>query len=219
MRIAVLGTGVVGTTLGDALIARDHEVWLGSRSGDNETARAWSARQGERAHHAAFAAAAAAADLVVNATAGVASLAALDQVGQELLAGKVLLDVANPLDFTHGFPPTLSVCNDDSLGEQIQRRFPDTRVVKALNTVAASVMVDPQQLAGASDVFLAGDDDSAKEAVAEILGGFGWPREHIRDLGGITAARGLEMYLALWVRLMAQVDTAVFNVRVVTADA
>ena len=145
----------------------------------------------------------------------VASLEALEAAGPGNLAGKVLVDVANPLDFSQGMPPTLSVCNDDSLGERIQAALPDAKVVKALNTVTAAVMVDPGSLSEPGTILIAGNDAGAKDEVAALLRAFGWPEDSILDLGGIDAARGMEMYLPLWLRMMGALDTAAFNIRVV----
>jgi len=217
MQIAVLGTGIVGETLADKLVAVGHDVFMGSRTTGNAKAVAWAARHEARAGHGTFADAAALGDVVVNATSGMASLAVLEAAGASNLDGKVLVDVSNPLDFSNGFPPSLSVCNTDSLGEQIQRAFPNARVVKALNTVTAAVMVDPGQLAGVSDLFIAGDDGDAKAVVVGLLGQFGWPESHVRDLGGITAARGTEMYLPLWLNVIAAVGTPTFNITLVEA--
>jgi predicted dinucleotide-binding enzyme len=212
MRIGVLGTGVVGQTIGTKLVALGHDVTMGARSAGNEKAVEWAAGAGEGASEGSFADAAAHGELVFNCTAGTASLDALRSAGEEELRGKVLVDVANPLDFSKGMPPTLSVCNDDSLGEQIQRAFPESRVVKALNTVSSMVMVDP--VVG-TNLFLCGDDAAAKQEVVELLAGFGWPAESFVDLGGIDAARGAEMYLALWIRLMGVQGTPAFNIAIV----
>src|SRR5581483_3054552 len=122
---------------------------------------------------------------------------------------------ANPLDFGQGMPPTLSVCNDDSLAERIQREFPDARVVKAMNTVNASVMVRPGSLGELTNLFLCGNDDDAKRQVTGLLQSFGWAEGRVLDLGDITAARGPEMYLPLWLRLYGALGTAEFNIRVV----
>lgn len=216
MRIGVLGTGTVGRTLGSALLRCGHEVRLGSRTAGNEKAVAWAAELGDAgpASEGTFADAAGFGELVINATAGTASLEALSQAGSEQLAGKVLVDVANPLDFSQGMPPRLSVCNGDSLGEQIQRAYPDVRVVKTLNTVTAAVMVDPARVDGTHTVFVAGNDAVAKGQAAELLQEFGWPQESILDLGDIGAARGMEMYLPLWLRLFNAKGTAVLNVEV-----
>jgi predicted dinucleotide-binding enzyme len=217
MRIAMLGTGGVGRTLATKLVSLGHEVRMGSRQAGGVAATGWVQESGERASEGTFEDAAAFGELAVNATAGARSLEALAAAGADNLAGKVLLDVANPLDFSGGMPPTLAVCNDDSLGERIQRDFPDTRVVKSLNTVNASVMVDPASVPGSHTLFVAGDDAAAKAEVAELLESFGWPRADLLDLGDIGAARGMEMYLPLWLRLFAAVDTAQLNVRVVRA--
>ncbi len=216
MRIGVLGTGDVGRTLASALLRNGHEVRLGSRTAGNAAAVAWAADVGGPASEGTFADAAGFGELLINATAGAASLHALEMAGAEQLAGKVLVDVANPLDMSHGMPPTLTVCNDDSLGEQIQRALPDVRVVKALNTVTAAVMVDPALVEGSHTIFVAGDHDPAKAQVAVLLQEFGWPAGCILDLGDITAARGMEMYLPLWLRLWGATGTAVLNVEVRT---
>ena len=162
-----------------------------------------------------FAVAAAHAELIVNATNGEHSLAALAQAGEENLRGKVLVDVANPLDFSRGRPPTLSVCNDDSLAEQIQRANPEVRVVKTLNTVNANVMVEPSLVPGEHNLFVSGDDADAKAEVVDLLESFGWQRDLILDLGDITTARGPEMYLPLWLRLFGAVGAPNFNIHVV----
>ena len=218
MRIAVLGTGMVGRTIATKLVELGHEVTMGSRDAASEAVAGWAAENGENARAATFADAAAAGELVFNCTAGTASVNALESAGAESLAGKVLVDVANPLDFSRGMPPRLSVCNDDSLAEQIQRAFPEARVVKALNTVNAAVMVDPAALPEPTDIPVCGEDASAKEVVAGLLESFGWPAERVLDLGPITSARGMEMYLPLWLGLMGAVGGPGFNIRVVRAD-
>jgi 8-hydroxy-5-deazaflavin:NADPH oxidoreductase len=214
MRIGVLGTGMVGETLSTKFVELGHDVVMGARSAGNDKAVAWSERFPERAGQGSFADAAAHGEMVVNATAGVASVEALRAAGADNLAGKTLLDVANPLDFSGGFPPRLSVVNDDSLGEQIQREFPAARVVKALNTMNCLVMVDPARVAGDHDVLMAGDDEAAKRQVTGLLESFGWPAPAIRDLGGIRSARGLESYLPLWLSLMGILGTGDFNIHV-----
>ena len=218
MNVGVLGTGTVGQTLATAIVGLGHAVCMGSRSTPNDRALAWADSQGDAASAGTFAQAAAFGEVVVNCTAGVHSLEALHAAGADALAGKVLIDVANPLDFSGGFPPRLAVVGDDSLAEQIQRAFPLTRVVKALNTVTASVMVDPAGLAEPTDLFVAGNDPAAKALVIDLLAALGWSRERVRDLGGIGAARATEMYLMLWLSLMSAVGSAQFNVRVVPAE-
>jgi predicted dinucleotide-binding enzyme len=161
-----------------------------------------------------FADAAAHGELVVNATAGEASLDALREAGEANLAGKVLVDIANGLDFSRGMPPTLLVANTDSLGERIQRAFPAVRVVKALNTMNALLMVNPRQLAdGDHTVFLCGDDPEAKALVTRLLTELGW--RDVIDLGDLTAARATEMVLPIWLRLTGTLQTPAFNFKVV----
>ena len=200
MRIGVLGTGVVGTTIAGKLRELGHDVLIGSRSAGEDAVP--------------FADAAAHGEVVFNCTNGNASLEALSSAREENLAGKVLVDVTNALEFSEGRPPVIGVSTDDSLGEQIQRAFPEARVVKALNTVNANVMVDPSVVPGEHDIFVSGNDAAAKDEVAGLVQDFGWPRERIIDLGDITAARGQELYVALWIRLMNVVDGASFNIHV-----
>lgn len=217
MRIAVLGTGVVGRTLAGKLVQCGHDVILGSRSATNEAAVGWAAEAGARAKAATFADAAAEGEIVINATPGAVSLDVLAAASTKNLAGKVLVDVANPLDHSAGFPPPLAISNTDSLAETIQRAFPTARVVKALNTMRADVMVAPDKLAGGDhDVFMAGDDADAKEVVAGLLRELGWQTEHIRDLGPLEAARGMEMWLPLWLRIFLKQGERVFNIKVVS---
>jgi 8-hydroxy-5-deazaflavin:NADPH oxidoreductase len=224
VRIAVLGTGPVGKSVAGKLAELGHEVVVGTRDPDGTLARtepdtfgnppfsAW-LEQNPRVEMVTLAEAAAGAELVVNATNGVGSLEALEAAGEENLAGKVLVDIANPLDFSQGMPPSLTVSNTDSLGEQIQRRFPHTKVVKALNTMNAYLMVDPKQLAGGGHtVFVSGNDHEAKATVGELLRQFGW--SDIIDLGDISTARGSEMYLPLWARMYA-LGSPMFNIKVV----
>jgi predicted dinucleotide-binding enzyme len=219
MQIAVLGTGMVGTTIATKLISLEHEVTLASRTADNVKARAWLAQveqvEHRVAHVATFADATTNAELVFNCTAGVASLEALRLAGTANLAGKILIDLSNPLDFSRGMPPTLSICNDSSLGEQIQAAFPDTRVVKTLNTVNASLMVEPSKLPGNHVMFIAGNDAEAKQRVERMIlrEWFGW--REVVDLGGIASARGTEMYLPLWLRMWGALGTANFNIAIV----
>lgn len=211
----MLGTGVVGRSIGSRLVALGHTVTMGSRTADNPDATAWAGATGGGAAHATFADAARAGDLLFNCTAGAASLEALASVDPSDLAGKVLVDVANPLDVSGGFPPILTISNSDSLGERIQRTYPDLRVVKTLNTVTASVMVDPGVLGAPHHVFVSGDDAEAKRVVTGLLAEMGWPPTSVVDLGDITTARGTEMYLALWVRLYGALGTAQFNIGLV----
>jgi predicted dinucleotide-binding enzyme len=214
MKFGVLGSGMVGSTIATKLVSLGHEVKLGSRDTANEKARAWVASAGRGASQGSFADAAAFGEIVFNCTAGVGSLDALRSAGASALRGKVLVDIANPLDFSKGMPPTLFVSNDDSLGETIQRTFPEAKVVKALNTVNASVMVNPGRVTGDHDVFVSGNDAAAKAQVVRLLKDeFGW--KNVIDLGDITTARGTESYLHFWLRLYGALQTADFNIHVV----
>jgi 8-hydroxy-5-deazaflavin:NADPH oxidoreductase len=224
MKIALLGTGTVGRALARGLARCGHEVVIGTREPEATAGRDLGAETFAQwlvaspgVTLAAASEAAAVGDLVVNATNGEASLTALAGAGEAALAGKVLLDVANPLDFSNGFPPTLSVCNNDSLAEQIQRAFPSVLVVKSLNTVTADVMVNPAALGAAGGaMFVAGDDATAKAVVSQLLTDLGW--QSVVDLGGLAAARGMEMYLPLWLRLMQATGTAEFNIAIVRRE-
>ncbi len=215
MKIAVLGTGMVGTTIGSKLVSLGHEVRLGAREATNEKAAAWAHAGGPLASHGTFADAAAFGELVFHCAKGTAALEVLQAAGADNLRGKVLIDTSNPLDFSRGMPPTLTVSNTDSLGEQLQRAFPETHVVKALNTVNCELMVNPQRLAdGDHDLFICGNDAHAKSRATEVLRGwFGW--KNVVDLGDITNSRGTEAYLLLWVRLWGALKIVDFNVKVV----
>ena len=210
MEIAILGTGAVGRALAGAFTRVGHHVVLGTRD-----PRATREREGFPAdlELATYADAAAGADVAVNATNGDGSLPAVAAASPGL-AGKVLLDASNPLDFSHGFPPTLSVKDTDSLAEQIQRAHPDVRVVKALNTCANEVMVDPGGVGdGDTTVFVAGDDADARAVVRGLLEELGW--RDVVEFDDLSAARGLEMWLPLWVRLMGKFGRAEFNLKIV----
>jgi predicted dinucleotide-binding enzyme len=191
---------------------------MGARETGNQKAVAWVKGAGAKASHGTFAQAAAFGELVFNCTAGTGSLEALKAAGAESLRGKILIDVANPLDFSKGMPPTLFISGGgDSLAERIQAAFPEARVVKALNTVNANVMVAPERVSGETDLFVCGNDAGAKARVVELLGRFGW--KSVIDLGDLTAARGMEAYLLLWLRLWGAMKTADFNVKVIAAKA
>ena len=212
MRFAVLGTGMVGEGLATKLVSLGHEVKLGSRVESAAKAAAWAAQAGDRASHGSYTQAAAFGDVAINALQGAATLPVMADLKAEL-AGKLLIDVANPLDFSKGFPPTLFISNDRSLAEEIQKLLPQTRVVKALNTVHAPVMVNPALVPGDHDIFVSGDDAAAKARVVELLQSFGWKAPI--DLGALSTARGTEQLLALWLRLYAALGTGMFNLRVV----
>lgn len=216
MKIAVLGTGMVGTTIASKLVDLGHEVTLASRTADNKNAQAWLAKIGaDKAKVASYADAARSAELLFNCTSGAGSLEALRMAGAEALADKILVDIANPLDFSRGMPPRLSICNDSSLGEQIQAAFPETKVVKSLNTINCNLMVEPSLLPGEHVVFVSGNDADAKRFVEQhiLRDWFGW--KSVVDLGDISSARGTEMYLPLWLRMWGALGTANFNVAIV----
>lgn len=224
MNIAVFGTGTVGPAVAAALVALGHDVVIGTRDPEATLARTEAGPMGGvpfaqwHAEHpgirlTTFADAAAGADLIVNATNGSGSLPALTAAGEENLAGKVIMDIANPLDFSQGFPPSLDPVNTDSLGEQLQRAFPAARVVKTLNTMNASVMVDPSSVAGGDhSVFVSGNDADAKAKVSGLLADLG--HRDIIDLGDITTARGTEMLLPVWLRLWGALGNADFNFKI-----
>ena len=215
MKIGVFGTGVVGKAHATRLVGLGHEVMMGSRSADNEDAASWADAAGERASHGTFADAAAYGALLINATLGVASEEVLRAAGDENLRGKVLIDISNPLDFSAGMPPTLAISNTDSLGERLQSAYPEVRVVKALNTMNCEIQVEPQKVAGAHTVFLCGNDPGAKAEAIELLHAYGWTDGAILDLGDISAARGMEMILPLWVRLWGVLGDGNFNFGIV----
>ena len=216
MRIAVLGTGPVGRAVGGRLAELGHEVTIGTRdvadTAGREEYAAWAAAH-DGVRLATFANAADGAELVVNASGGDVSLAILDSAGAEHLAGKVLLDISNPLDGSAGFPPTLFVKDDDSLAETIQRAHPEARVVKSLNTMNNSLMADPQRLGEDTTVFVYGDDAAAKATVTNLLHQMG--HGDVIDLGGIETARGPEMWLPLWIRINLALGGNDFNLKIV----
>lgn len=213
MNIGILGTGVVGRTLASRLVAQGHTVKLGSRTTDNAAATAWSNEAGEQASNGTFADAAEFGEAVINATSGAFSVDVVRSVGTHLY-GKTVLDVTNPL--AHGDDGvTLSVANTNSLGEQLQRAVPDAHIVKTLNTMNCDVMADPMRVPGPHNVFLAGNDADAKQKAAEILGYMGWPADWMIDLGDITAARGTEAYVLLWIRTRMAFGDSNFNLRMV----
>ena len=220
MRIAILGTGTVGQTIGTKLVQIGHEVFMGSREAANPKAVAWANKENlhkdstqKHALFGTFANAAAFGEVIFNCTLGVASLAALRMAGAENLRGKILIDTANPLDYSND-SWALTVANEDSLGEQIQRAFPDAFVVKTLNTINCDVMVNPNKLSEGSDIFLSGDSAAAKARVATYMRDwFGW--RSIIDLGDISTSRAVEMYIPLWRCFRKYVKSYDFNIKVV----
>ena len=214
MKIGILGTGIVGKTIGTKLVQLGHNVKMGSRTANNEKASEWVKASGANASQGTFAEAAVFGELLFNCTSGMVSLEALKIAGASNMNGKILIDISNPLDFSKGMPPTLSVCNSDSLGEQIQRAYPQVKVVKTLNTLNCNIMVNPSLVPGSHDIFVSGNDAGAKAKVIDILKSwFGW--KTVIDLGDITTARGTEMLLPIWIRLMGAFQTPNFNFKIV----
>ncbi|MBC7861574.1 MAG: NAD(P)-binding domain-containing protein [Bacteroidia bacterium] len=215
MKIGILGTGMVGSTIGSKLIALGHDVMMGSRTSTNEKAAAWVKSAGAKSSAGTFAEAAAFGEVIFNCTKGDATLDVMKLAGEKNLAGKILLDISNPLDFSKGMPPFLipSLSNTNSLGEEIQKQFPATKVVKTLNTMNCNLMVDASLVAGEHDVFLCGNDDGAKQKVKEILGWFGW--KNPIDIGDLTGARATEMMLPIWLKLWGVNQTPNFNFKIV----
>src|SRR5215469_17042932 len=175
MKIAVLGTGMVGNTIATKLVQLGHQVIMGSRTANSDAGQQWLRSVGGKGKIGTFADAAAFGEIIFDCTNGANSLAALRQAGAANLRGKILIHVGNPLDFSKGMPPTMTVCNGDSLAEQVQREFPDARVVKALNTVNCEIMVQPSLIPGDHNLFICGNDAAAKREVTDRLcEWFGW---------------------------------------------
>jgi 8-hydroxy-5-deazaflavin:NADPH oxidoreductase len=226
MKIGIIGAGSVGQTLGAKLIANGHDVLIGIRSATQaefdkprnqaETLTAWMKKTGGKV--VSFADAAKHGAIIINATSGGISLDALNQAGANNLKGKVLIDIANPLDFSKGMPPGVitKYTQGTSVGEELQAAFPNTHVVKAFNTIAAAIMVEPSLIKGEHDLLISGNDASAKKTVSDFARKeFGWTS--IIDLGDIVGARGTEHYLPLWIRLWGATGTPFFNIKIVKA--
>jgi 8-hydroxy-5-deazaflavin:NADPH oxidoreductase len=230
MKIAVMGTGLVAQTITEKLTQLGHQIMMGSRDPEAVLARTDPDRYGRAPlrewlkHHITVSVgtireAAEHAAVIINAMNGRGTLDALDLAGEENIAGKILLDIANPLDFSNGLPPTLTVCNTDSLGEQIQRKFKEAKVVKSLNTMNTALMVNPHLIDEDHHVFISGNDEIAKLKIRELLHSIGWKDRNIIDLGDITTARGTEQVLPIWVRLMTTLKTPMFNFKIVLAES
>ncbi|MEM7163795.1 MAG: NAD(P)-binding domain-containing protein [Bacteroidota bacterium] len=222
MKISVLGTGIVGRTLAEKLHDLNHEVRIGTRNVQNTLNKQEKDGYGNDPfshwHNQfkdlpllSFKESVEDAKLIFNCTGGMVSIEVLERIGEELLNGKLLIDLANPLDFSQGMPPSLSPVNTDSLGEQIQKRFPMLKVVKSLNTMNCQLMVNPSMVQGDHNVFICGNYEDAKRVCSEILQSFGWRSDLIIDLGDISNARGTEMLLPIWLRLWGTLGTAAFN--------
>jgi len=213
MNIAVLGTGVVGDAIGTKLVQLGHRTKMGSRTPGNEKAAAWVKKNGSSASQGTFAEAATFGEIAFLCTKGDGALEAVRSAGAANLRGKVIVDITNPLDFSHGMPPSLLMCNTTSLGEEIQKAVPEAHVVKTLNIVNCEVMVNPAKTGGEPTMFLCGNDAGAKGKVREMLQKFGW--KEIIDLGNIAGARGMEMVLPLWVQTYMATGTGYFGLKVV----
>lgn len=218
-KLAVFGTGMVGNTIASKLVELGHSVMMGSRTKDNEKAKAFVEKHGGKATAGTYADAASFGEIIFNCTLGGASVEALKQAGEKNLNGKIIVDISNPLDFSKGMPPSLmpELSNTNSLGEEIQKAFPQTKVVKTLNTMWCGLMVNPGMIGeGEHHVFISGNDATAKEEVKVILKSFGWKVENILDLGDISTARGTEMYLPLWLRIWGATKNGAFNIKIVS---
>lgn len=219
MKIGVLGTGMVGDAIGSRLVELGHEVKMGSRTADNEKAKAFVAKHAGKASAGTFAEAAAFGEIIINCTAGVASVEALQMAGEANINGKIIVDIANPLDFSKGAPPSLipSLSNTNSLGEEIQNTFPSVKVVKTLNTMWCGLMVNPAMInSGDHTNFMCGNDAEAKQKVKALLNEFGWKNKNLLDLGDISSARGTEAILPIWLRIWGATQNGAFNMKVVS---
>lgn len=226
MKIGILGTGMVAQTIAPKLTDFGHSVMIGTRNVETTLSNTSPNQYGmppfsewykyqKNIKLGNFVETSAYGEVLMNCTSGGVSLDALKLCSTPNLCGKVLIDIANPLDFSKGFPPTLSVCNTDSLGEQIQKTFPELKVVKALNTLTASIMLNPSIVPGNHNLFICGNDADAKLTVVNLLKEFGWKEKSIIDLGDITNARATEMLLPIWVRLYGLFKSPMFNFGIV----
>jgi predicted dinucleotide-binding enzyme len=218
MKIAVLGTGMVGTTIGSRLVELGHEVMIGSRTATNEKAVEFANNNGKNASAGTFADAANFGEIIFNCTKGEVSIEVLKLAGNGI-DGKILIDIANPLDFSLGMPPCLipALSNTNSLGEEIQKTFPTTRVVKTLNTMWCGLMVNPLMIGNGDHTnYISGNDAEAKATVKTLLNEFGWKNENILDLGDITNARGTEATLPIWLRVWGATNNGAFNFKIVS---
>jgi len=218
MKIAVFGTGVVGDTIGSRLIELGYTVMMGSRTSTNEKALAFVAKHKNGASAGTYAEAAAFGEIIFNCTKGEASIDALRAAGFAL-DGKIIVDVANPLDFSKGMPPSLipSLSNTNSSGEEIQKTFPKAHMVKTLNTMWCGLMVNPNLIGGGDHInYICGNDTGAKSKVKDLLKAFGWQEKNILDLGDITNARGTEAVLPIWLRVWAATQNGAFNFKLVS---
>lgn len=198
-RVGVLGSGEVGRRLAAGFRSRGHDVMIGTRDADKPELREWLSGDGAGIVAGTFAETAAHGELLVLALLGNAAEPAIAAAGTEHFAGKVVIDAMNPLDFSGGFPPTLSIAGADSLGERMQRALPDAKIVKAFNTIGNAYFVDPSFSEGQPTMLIAGDDGDAKRTVADVLADFGW--SDVFDIGGIEGSRELEAICIAWVKI------------------
>jgi 8-hydroxy-5-deazaflavin:NADPH oxidoreductase len=198
-RVGVLGTGEVGRRLAAGFRRDGHTVTIGSRDPGKPELREWLSREGAGIKAGTFAESAAGGELLVLAVLGDAAEQVIAEAGPESFAGKVVIDAMNPLDFSAGFPPKLSVSGEDSLGERVQRALPGAKVVKAFNIIGSPYFVDPSFSEGRPTMLIAGDDAGAKSKVTDLLADFGW--SDIVDIGGIEGSRELEAICIAWVKI------------------
>lgn len=231
MNVAILGTGSVGQALTNKLFELGHTVFVGTRNVENTLQQTekdawgnlpisfWIKENPEVSLVTFQEAVRMGTDLIVFAMNGQHALSCLESIGSDLLDNKIMMDISNPLDFSNGFPPSLFVSNTDSLGEQIQGKYPNLRVVKTLNTMSNPVMINPKVLKGDHTVFMSGNDNDAKTKVSGVLQSFGWEEHNIFDLGDISTARGTEMILPIWLRLFNKLQTPFYNIHVNTSQS
>ena len=196
MRIGILGSGRVGQALGVGFAGLEHEVMIASRNPRQEKVKLWLEQTGRGTSAGTFAEVARFAELAVLATSWDGTESAIRLAGPQNLAGKIVIDVINPLDYSTGGPPQLAIGHTNSAGEEIQRRLADSFVVKAFNAVGLEHMVNPQFPGGPPDMFICGNDAQAKQTVTDILHDFGWS---VVDLGGIELSRYLEPLAMIWI--------------------
>jgi 8-hydroxy-5-deazaflavin:NADPH oxidoreductase len=198
-QVGVLGSGEVGRRLAAGFRSRGHDVMIGSRDPGKPELREWLSGDGAGIQGGTFAQAAAHGELLVLAVLGDAAEQVIVDAGPGNFSGKVVIDAMNPLDFSAGFPPKLSIAGEDSLGERVQRTLPDAKVVKAFNTIGNPYFVDPAFSEGPPTMLIAGNDDDAKRTVGDVLADFGWPPPV--DIGGIEGSRELEAICIAWVKI------------------
>jgi predicted dinucleotide-binding enzyme len=199
MKIGVLGSGGVGRRLAAGFRTRGDDVMIGSRDPEKAELREWSAGPGAGVELGTFERTAEHGEILVLAVLGDAAEEAIAAAGPERFTGKVVIDAMNPLDFSGGFPPKLSIVGNDSLGERVQRTLPGAKVVKAFNTIGNAYFVEPRFSDGHPTMLIAGDDEGAKHTVAGILADFGWA--DVVDIGGIEGSRELEAICIVWVKV------------------